>query len=345
VPDVTVDVGVSISPPAPSLAGNVAQVLTATVSNATQGVTWSGPTGPNPGNGNGTLTNITATSATYTSPIGTGTYSVKATSIADTTKSQTINIAVNGDVTVSLSQLTASLVVGQQVTITGDVINTTNKGISWSSSGGTISATSGAATTFTAPSAPGQYVVTAMSADQNKTSQCVINVVAVTISIGADDNPIGINRTTTLRSTITPAFADQRVNWSSSGPGSVTAGPSTTASFSAPSQGSTTTTITGRSVADPTKVKTLDITTLPVGGGPGGPGPGPGKIGFAASSTPSLIPIETPFAGPETAPEAATAQPAQAAPDASDASKTKSRAFVTPKKRSTLKIPPEKSDE
>jgi hypothetical protein len=356
VPDVTVDVSVSISPPAPLLAGSSTQVLTATVNNGTQGVTWAGPFGPNPGNGNGSLTNLTSTSATYTSPINTGTYTVKATSLADPTKSQTISIGVTGDITVILSQLTASLVVGQQVTITGDVINTTNKGITWSTSGGTISATSGPSTTFTAPAATGQYVVTATSADQNKTSQCVITVVPVTIAIFADDNPIGINRTTTLRSTITPAFANQNVTWTAQGLGGVTAGPSTTATFSAPSTGSATTTITGRSVADPTRTRTLDITTLPTGTGPGPGGPGPGKV-----QGPNGVPIEVPFAPPPPEaegdpvvqgglPEASFSAAADIASTAkaattADASKTKPRAFVTPKKRVSPKVPPEPSDE
>src|SRR6185312_2598249 len=182
-------------------------------------VTWSGPEG-----GGGSLSGTSSTSATYTSPGVSGTYHVTATSIVDTTKSVTIPIVVNAAITVILTQMSASLIPGQGVTITGDVINTTNKGITWAilnNAGGTLSTTSGSSTTYTA-GAPGTYTVVATSvADTSKKANFTITVVAVSINISVDQNPINANTSTTVRANISPAFADQRANWELQGVGSL----------------------------------------------------------------------------------------------------------------------------
>jgi hypothetical protein len=341
-PETNSQVGVSISPQAPTIGGNSPQLLTATVTNAAQGVTWSGP-----GSGN----------------------QVTATSITDTSKSATVSIVVTGEIAVNLSQTTASLVRGQSVTLSGTVINTPNVGITWSiqnNAGGTLSSTSGASTTYTAPAAPGTYTVIAKSvADTTKTRNCVVTVLPVSISVSADDTSIIRNTSTTVRASISPGIADNRATWAvTSGGGSVTAGPSATATYSAPNS-ATTATITGTSVSDSSKSQSVQITVTVPGGGPGpGPGPGPGKF------APSLIPVEenlvpegvlvrdakagapapTDASTPADASKPADASTLSGASTASSASTAtgsaakKPRTFVRPQKRAATDTP-EPSDE
>ena len=320
--DSSVTVDVNVTPPTANLAGNVPLPITASVSNATNtAVTWSITEG-----GGGTLSAATASSVTYTSPIVSGTYHVVATSVADPSRTKSVEIAVNAAITVVPSRLTADLITGGSVAISADVLNTTNKGITWSvpGGGGSLSPTTGTSTTYTAPAAPGSYIVTATSAaDNQKKATCTMNVVAVTISVAPDQNPIDANTTTTVRATITPAFADNRANWQLQGVGtlSTTQGPTTnyTASFVG-----AIVTVTGTSVADPNKSQSVQITTNNVPGPPGPPGPGKLVVVENVASS-ALDPSE----------------PAPTPP----AAEGKARTFVRPQKRPATKPPKSRDDE
>jgi hypothetical protein len=323
-PDAAVQVGVAISPPAPILPGNTAQLLTATVTNGAPGVTWSGPA-----QGGGTLSGQTFTTATYTSPGVSGTYQVTATSLVDPTKSATVSIVVTAAITVILSKTTQSLVRGQSVTISGDVINTANKGINWSilnNTGGTLSSASGASTTYTAPAAPGTYTVVATSvADPTKSASCVITVTAVDISVTADSTEIIRNSSTTVRAQITPGFADKRATWQLHGPGQLTTGPSATATYTAPNFAAIVTAV-GTSVADPSKSNSVVIEVIA-----GVPDPGPGK----------LIPVEENLV-PESGLPADARAGALAESDAATAPATaakKPRTFIRPQRRVAPQLP------
>ncbi|HEU4626819.1 MAG TPA: hypothetical protein VFS52_18800 [Steroidobacteraceae bacterium] len=313
-PDNTVEVGVTVSPPQINVAGNTTQVFTATVKNATAtGVTWAGP-GPD----GGTLVVNNATTATYTSGVKSGNFQVTATSTADTSKSATANINVTAAIAVNLSQLSANLITRTQLTLSASVINTPNTGITWSienNAGGTLSTTSGASTTFTAPASPGTFTVVATSiADKNAFAKCVITVSAVSISVRADTNPIPGTGSTVVRATITPSFVDQNADWTLTGAGQITTTRGPTTTYIAPGLGGRFT-VTGTSVADPTKSDSVDINANPVGPGPG-PGPGPGGPGPG---------------GPPILPKLAASVEDQAAAAQTTKASTKPRTLVGPR--------------
>ena len=310
-PDTTVQVGVTVTPATVSLAGNVTQPFTATVTNATNsGVTWSiteSSTG-------GTLV-ASGTTATYTSPGLSGTYHVVATSVADTTKSATAVITVTAAIAVNISQTAANLLTGAQLGLSASVINTTNLGINWTTTGGTLSVATGGSTTFTAPTAPGTYTVTATSAaDNTKKAICTMTVAAVSISVSADQNPIPGTGSTVVRASISPSFADQNATWTLSGSGSLSTNRGPTTTYSAPGLGGQFT-VTGTSVADPTKAQSVTITANNVGPSPSPSPSPPGKLQVSENIAVEGIAAD------------------DAAPAATDKQKGKARTFLAPQKR------------
>jgi hypothetical protein len=231
---------------------------------------------------------------------------------------------------VNPSRPSADLIPNQFVDISADVINTTNKGITWSvpAGGGTLSTPNLPSTRYTAPAAAGTYIVTATSvADPTKKATISMNVVAVAISAAADATTIDANSQTVVRATITPTFADNRANWAlTSGGGSISPGQGTTTTYSAPSNSGTTATIVATSVADSSKTRSVTITVNAPPQPPGPPGPG------------KFVPIHENIANERSAPIAS--------PDASTSAKTAStakqpRAFLRPTKRATSDVPPE----
>jgi hypothetical protein len=177
-----------------------------------------------------------------------GTYHVVATSVADPTKSGTATVTVTAAIAVNPSRVSADLIPGQFVDISADVINTPDKGITWSvpANSGTLSTPNQPSTRYTAPAAAGTYIVTATSvADPTKKATITMTVVAVAISAAADDATISAGAKTVVRATVTPAFvADKRANWAvNSGLGSVSPSQGTTTTYSAPTSSGTTATI------------------------------------------------------------------------------------------------------
>jgi hypothetical protein len=336
VPESSAAITVTVTPAAPNLAGNTAQVFTAVVSNlpnvADRQVNWSiaEPNG-------GTLSAFTAptattgATATYTSPVVSGTYHVVATSVADPNRSGSATVVVTAAIAVNPSRTSADLIPNQFVDISADVINTPNKGITWSvpPGGGTLSNPDAPSTRYTAPAAPGTYIVTATSvADPNKTATISMKVVAVTISAAADATTIGASGQTVVRATIAPPFADNRADWAlTGGGGSISTGRGTTTTYSAPGFG-TTATIVATSVADPTKTRTVTITVTPPPQPPGPPGPpGPSKL---VPIQENLVPDGT---RPVTRDASAGGEP--------ESAKDRPRAFVRPTKRVKPEVPPE----
>jgi hypothetical protein len=288
----------------------------------TNGGTLSGLTPP---------TATTAATATYTSPVVSGTYHVVATSVADPTKSSSATVTVTAAIAVNPSRTSANLIPNQFVDISADVINTTNKAITWSvpAGQGTLSAPNSPSTRYTAPAAAGTFVVTATSvADPTKKATISMNVVAVAISAAADATTIEANSQTVVRATITPPFADNRATWALTGGGAISSVQGTTTTYSAPNAG-TTATIVATSVADPSKTRTVTITVNPPIVSPGPPGPpGPGK---RAINEENLVPDSTaPVSRQDESTDART-----------EATGEQPRAFLRPTKRATPEVPPE----
>src|SRR5204862_1012720 len=158
-------IAVAISPTSASLQAGGTQQFTATVTGTTNtAVTWSA-TG-------GTI----SSTGLYTAPTTAGTYSVTATSVADTAKSASAAVSVTAPpppVTVSISPTSASLQSGGTQQFSATVTGSTNTAVTWSASGGTISSTG----LYTAPTIAGNYSVTATSAaDSTKSASASVSV-------------------------------------------------------------------------------------------------------------------------------------------------------------------------
>src|SRR3954454_9069660 len=119
-------VAVSVTPGSASVQTGGTQQFTATVTGSTNtAVTWSA-TG-------GTI----ASSGLFTAPATAGTYSVKVTSVADSTKSASATVTVTAPpppVAVSISPTSASLQTGGTQQFTAAVTGTTNTAVTWSAS-------------------------------------------------------------------------------------------------------------------------------------------------------------------------------------------------------------------
>src|SRR5579864_5998013 len=162
-------VAVSISPGSASLISGGTQQFTSTVTGTSNtAVTWS-TTG-------GTIT----ANGLYTSPATAGTYSVTATSVADTSKSASATVTVTAApvVAVSISPVSASLISGGTQQFTATVTGTSNTAVTWSTTGGTITANG----LYTSPATAGTYSVTATSvADSSKSASATVTVTAAPV--------------------------------------------------------------------------------------------------------------------------------------------------------------------
>jgi hypothetical protein len=157
-------VAVSISPGSASLLTGATQQFTATITGTSNAaVTWS------------TTGGTVSTDGLYTAPAVTGTYTVTATSQADTTKSAFAAVTVTATpvVAVSVSPGSASLLTGGTRQFAATITGTSNTAVTWSTTGGTVS-TNGL---YTAPPTAGTYTVTATSqADTTKSASAVVTV-------------------------------------------------------------------------------------------------------------------------------------------------------------------------
>jgi len=161
-------VSIAISPNSSSLISGSSQQFTATVSNSSNtAVTW-GATGGTITSG-GIFTAPSVSSAT--------TVTITATSMADSTKSAHASVAVNppAAVNVTVSPASTSLVSAGTQQFTATVSNTSNTGVTWSASSGTISSNG----VFTAPTVTSSSTaaVTATSlADTTKWAQAIVSI-------------------------------------------------------------------------------------------------------------------------------------------------------------------------
>ena len=163
------NVSVTMSPTAASLqAGQQTQFTATVIGTNNTAVTWT--------DSGGTVTN----GGRYTAPSSAGTYTVKATSVADSSKSASAVVTVSQptQVSISVSPSTASLQTGGQQQFTAYVSGTSNTAVTWSASSGTVT-NSGL---YVAPSAAGTYTVTAVSAaDPTKSASATVGVSAATV--------------------------------------------------------------------------------------------------------------------------------------------------------------------
>ena len=165
-PTLPTPIAVSVSPVTATLGAGATQQFTATVAGSTNSaVTWSATGGS------------VSSTGLYTAPSTPGTYTVTATSVADPTQSASATVTVNAPVAIAISPAVLSLSLGGTQQFTATVTGTTNTAVTWSASGGTISASG----LFTAPAVlVGIYTVTATSvADPTKSASALVTVVGL----------------------------------------------------------------------------------------------------------------------------------------------------------------------
>jgi hypothetical protein len=241
---VTAAVSVSISPASASILVNGTQQFTATVTGSSNtAVTWSATAGS------------VSSSGLYTAPGTAGTYTVKATSVADNTKSAsaTVTVSTAPVVAVTISPTSASLLTNGTQQFTATVTGSSNTVVTWSATGGSVSSSG----LYTAPSTAGSYAVKATSvADNTKSASATVTVstapvVAVTIS--PTSASLLTNGTKQFSATVTGS-SNTAVTWSATG-GSV----SSSGLYTAPSAAGSFT-VKATSVADNTKSASATVT-------------------------------------------------------------------------------------
>ncbi len=170
-------ISVAVSPASANIttAGN--QAFTASVANSSnQVVTWSvDPIGPV---NVGTIT----TAGLYTAPPLAGTFTVRATSAADATKSGTASVVVTAaTITVSITPPAPTVPTNGAIALSASVSGTANQAVTWDLPGGastgTLAVTGASNVTYTAPAAAGSFQVRATSAaDTSKSALVTLTV-------------------------------------------------------------------------------------------------------------------------------------------------------------------------
>ena len=173
-------VAVAVAPvTAALLAGAQQQFAAAVTGTSNTAVIWSVQE-----SGGGTV----STTGLYTAPATGGTFHVRATSVADPTKSASATVSVTA-VSVAISPTSASVVVGNTRQFTATVTGTSNTAVTWAvleSGGGTVSASG----LYTAPATAGTYRVRATSvADPTKSASATVTVTPVTCVAGSPGVP------------------------------------------------------------------------------------------------------------------------------------------------------------
>src|SRR5207248_474390 len=187
----TPTVTLSLSPTFVSLSAGGTQQFTATVSGATNtAVTWSASGGS------------ISSSGLYTAPSTAGTYSVKDTSVADTTKSANAVVTVTAPtVAISISPTASSLQAGQSQQFKATVTGTTNTSVNWlvdgviggSSTSGIVSST-GLYTAPTTVTSNQTVIVTAISAaDPNQSASASVTVAPLSSQVSVSISPTSVN--------------------------------------------------------------------------------------------------------------------------------------------------------
>jgi hypothetical protein len=299
-------IAVTVSPAAATLqAGAGTQSFTATLQNDSQnkGVTWSlsgaGCTGAACGSLSAT-SSASGAGIVYTAPArvpSPGSVTLRATSVADTSKSADVGIAITSQPVVAVTVAPTGAVVqatGGTRNFSATVQNDAqNKGVKWTLSGagcsgntcGSVSATtsaSGAAITYTAPASapnPAGVILTATSvADGSKSAAAAITVApapAIAVSVApATANVQASGGTNNFVATVQNDAQNKGVTWSLSGAGcagaacgalsAASSASGTGITYTAPASAPTPATValTATSVANGTKSAQATITVV-----------------------------------------------------------------------------------
>ncbi|MBZ5619798.1 MAG: Ig-like domain-containing protein, partial [Acidobacteriia bacterium] len=239
-------VNVTVSPATATVQAGGQQAFAAAVTGSSNtAVTWSA-TG-------GTITGV----GVYTAGAAAGNFTVTATSVADPTKSATATVTVQPvqTVQVSVSPTNASLQRGQAQQFTATVSGSTNTSVTWTATGGTITATG----LYTAGTTAGTFQVTAKSvADTTKNAS--VNVVIrpdVAVTVSPTTATLQPGQKQQFTATVSGS-SNTAVTWTSTG-GTV----SSSGLFTAGSTAGSNFIVTATSVADSTKAASAHVTIQP----------------------------------------------------------------------------------
>ncbi len=249
---------VTVSPVTVTLPANGTQQFSATVTgDANTSVTWSvveanGGTASNGGNTGG-LPGL------YAAPTLPGTFHVKATSNADPSKSATATVTVTPVVTIAVSPTSATVALGGTRSFTATVGGTANTAVNWSATGGTLSTSTGATVTWTAPPQSGGYSITATSQeDPAKSATSVVNVPStVAISVSPTSAAVPLEGSQILTATVT-GTSNLGVSWGTTA-GTLSANTGSSVTWTPPNA-ATTATVIAISQADGAKQATAALT-------------------------------------------------------------------------------------
>jgi hypothetical protein len=172
---------VQLTPTSQTLSPAAQQQFTATVvGSSNQSVTW---TVDAAGPGNSTTGSITGTGL-YTAPQLSGTHTITATSVADSTKSASGAITVQGSV--SVSPASVGLTFGGSQQFTAAVVGTNNPVVAWSvdgvSGGNSSVGTIDTKGDYIAPSQTGNHTITAAVASLNEQATASVAVLSLSVS-------------------------------------------------------------------------------------------------------------------------------------------------------------------
>jgi len=250
-------VSVSISPNTAAIYVFAAQQFTATVAGSANGaVSWTVVEG----NAGGIITAL----GRYTAPATAGTYHVKATSVADPTKSDTATVTVQPvpPVVVTISPTTATVAVSTTKQFTASVLGTTNTAITWSVVGGNVNGTITAAGLYTAPATGGAYQVKATSvADPTSWDIATVTVPPVVVTTSPSTATIAVSTSQQFTATVA-GTTNQTVAWTVVG-GNVNGTITAAGLYTAPTTAGTYQ-VKATSAADLTKSDTVTVTVPPV---------------------------------------------------------------------------------
>jgi Fe-S cluster assembly iron-binding protein IscA len=273
---VTGPISVSVSPKAAQVVTGAHLQFTATVTGTTiKGVTWTVTGAGCSGATCGTITSAGLYTAPGTVP-NPAQVTVKATSVADNSKSDSASVTITGPVFVTVSPKVASVVVGAQQQFTATVTGLSNHSVTWSVTGvgcsGTVCGTITSTGLYTAPKTVpngAQVFVTATSvADPTESGTASVTIVPpVTISISPTSTTVPVGDHRQFLATVS-GTGDTSVTWSVSGAGCsgatcgiIDSGGRYAAPATVPNPAVVTVKVT--SVADPTKFATATVTILP----------------------------------------------------------------------------------
>jgi hypothetical protein len=259
----TPSVGLSISPHSISLGEGQQQQFAAVVSGLNSPtVTWTAS--------GGTINNA----GLFTAPTSAGSFTVTARALTSRRRSNSTAVAsdsalvtvtlpnppppVTGTTQVSVTPTAASLQTGGQQQFTAAVSGSSNTAVTWSASGGTISASG----QYTAPATAGTYTITALSnADTTKSASALVIVsVPQTVAIAVSPANASVREANQLQFTAAVSgLSNTAVTWAvTRGSGTISQSGLYTAPRAAESD-----VITATSQGDNTKSANASITVLP----------------------------------------------------------------------------------